>query len=111
MSDPAVEAANRAWMGHTHPLAQDIAEQGAREALAPIRELHRKIHPIFSWAEGGLRFEEPCQECGGRAGAHPCGCWGERDVEYHCRECRDSKGRALQWPCPTARLIYREDEL
>ena len=74
MNDPAVEAANRAWMGHTHPLAQDIAEQGAREALAPLRELHR-----------------PDQQC--------------------CDQCEKVCAECDYWPCDTARLIYREDEL
>lgn len=58
MNDPAVEAANRAWMGHTHPLAQDIAEQGAREALAPLRELHKEI----VWYPG-QSDKTICSEC------------------------------------------------
>ena len=75
MTDPAVEAANRAWAGHTHPLAQDVAEQAAREALAPLRELHKLTRDEY-----------------GRPG-------------LICDDCE------WAWPCPSAKLIYREDEL
>lgn len=81
-SDPAVEAAQRAWAA----MAQDMpwtdggeCEElvtAAREALAPIRELHQPHD----------------------------GPWG-RD----CGTCYASSG--VEWPCPTARLIYTDDEL
>ena len=43
MSDPAVEAAQRAWpyLGMMCADPNGLAEAAAREALAPIRELHR----------------------------------------------------------------------
>ena len=76
MSDPAVEAAKRAWPWQpaTQPSIPplQLAEAAAREALAPIREMHRK---------------------------EPGGHWPK------CHECR------YAWPCATAYLVYREDEL
>lgn len=82
MSDPAVEAAQRAehpaWAFVDPPgAAKDIAERAAREALTPIRELHK------------------------------CGL---TDNPYYpndteCVECQED------WPCATARLVYAEEEL
>lgn len=85
MTDPAIEAAQRAWdtqnasgmrkswaqlpKDNTFVLLQVAA---AREALAPLREMHRK----------------------------------EPDGRYpKCPECR------YDWPCATAYLIYAKNEL
>lgn len=81
MSDPAVEAALR--YSANLPFGFDSRLTGAalifaaREALAPIRELHTPVHQC-------------CDECGGFQVCAECESW---------------------WPCATARLIYREDEL
>lgn len=91
MSDPAVEAAQRAWAsnealdgidyspGEGGFWTPDAMEAAAREALKPIRELHVPVvhddeHTSERWAE--------CREC---LGAH--------------------------WPCATAELIYTTEEL
>lgn len=79
VTDPAVEAANRAATkimfcrlgSNLYPSDLPLA---AGEALAPLKELHRRSSCV----------------CGGI---------------YTCAECEKS------WPCPTAKLIYREDEL
>lgn len=86
MSDPAVEAAQRAWalrygennqMWFTDSLAGDgFASRlvdAAREALEPLKKLHQMT---------------VCEEDG------PL-----------CFECESP------WPCATAKLTYREDEL
>ena len=75
MTDPAVEAAQRAWDGDRryHAYGYVVA---AREALAPLRELHKLT----------------TDELYGRPG-------------LICDDCDHD------WPCPTAKLIYREDEL
>lgn len=78
MNDPAVEAAQRAWSHGKERLVVAFAATAAREALAPLRELHQKTHMYFSWG---------------------------RDDKLMCGECGDA------WPCATAKLIYREDEL
>lgn len=43
MADPAVEVAQRVWHAWTYTDAslKDLAEAAAREALKPIRELHK----------------------------------------------------------------------
>lgn len=78
MTDPAVDAAQRAYgvfIGEATERGFAIA--AAREALKPIRELHR--HGI--WEPTGKPY-----------------C-------IHCRH------REVEWPCPTARLIYTTEEL
>lgn len=80
-------------------LEGDLARAEAR--IAEAAKLHRKAHAVFSWATGGVRYEDPCPDCDGKAGVHDCGCWADVDIEYHCAECDGSRERA-SWPCPTA---------
>lgn len=76
-----------------------------------LRELHKPMHAVFNWSTG-LRLEEPCPDCNGKAGVHPCGCWAEEDMEYSCPTCRSQPGGHLaDWPCDTAKLIYSPEEL
>lgn len=92
-----------------------LAEVDRLQSIAAgVEELHRPVHPVFSW-KTGLRFEEPCPECHGKAGVHPCGCWADEDTTYECAECAIPKGggsrRVIPWPCPTvARLNPTEGE-
>ncbi|AEK07814.1 hypothetical protein FDI59_gp064 [Mycobacterium phage Yoshi] len=81
MSDPAVEAAQRAWREASHgrhgdlPSSEKVSEMlinAAREMTKPIRELHYKV------PDG--RYPK-CSTC-----------------EY-------------DWPCATAYLIYATEEL
>ena len=85
--DPAVEAARRVWArDHIGPVLApaEAMEDAAREALAPIRELHVPVracsNPEHEWAE-----------CGG--------------CEICCDHCGDL------WPCDTAKLSYPQEEL
>lgn len=77
-------------------------------ALRAVLEEHRPAHAVFSWSSG-LRYEEPCPGCHGRAGVHPCGCWGDTDTEYVCSECdqpeRGGSRRVAPYPCPTVTAI------
>lgn len=98
------------WGSHLAEVCEPRMTDAAREALKPIRELHKPMHAVFSWSEG-LRLYAPCSVCGGKAGVHPCGCWGESDTEFSCPSCRDEKGRLINWPCETAKLIYTTEEL
>lgn len=110
MSDPAVEAAQRAWMGHTHPLAQDIAEQGAREALAPLRELHKRLDiAATSCREECEVHEDECPLDVMVPACRECFLLAEKADRYFTE--RPDWDEVARWPCPTARLIYREDEL
>lgn len=83
MSDPAIEAAQRALESHTGGVLQmaDIA----REALKPIRELHK---PLFVEAQDATGT----------------------DAEL-CDVCRNERGYRVEWPCETAKLIYSAEEL
>jgi hypothetical protein len=91
MTDPAIEAAQRA-IGVNRPrwaaivygyqdsdLCADFALDAAREALAPLRAIH---HPGAWFADNGS----------------------EQEVR-NCYTCCD------RWPCDTARLIYPSGEL
>ena len=75
----------------------------------PIRELHRPVHAVFSWADGP-HYEEPCETCYGAPGVHECGCWADTQLEYVCVECHrlgsGSKGvYNCTYPCPTIALL------
>jgi len=75
----------------------------AREAK--VRELHRRTHAVFSWRDG-MRVDDPCPDCDGKAGVHPCGCWADEDAEFVCSECLiGTKGSPAPWPCPTIRAL------
>ena len=64
----------------------DDAEAAAREALAPIRELHKP------GTEAGYEDEPYCETCGHYDGL-------SADFTHQ------------PWPCDTARLIYTTEEL
>lgn len=88
MTDPAIEAAQRAWIGRYGDLRRfdefcdgdtDIAAfviASAREMAKTVQELHR-----------------------------PTGWGGE------CITCFDSEGRGKPWPCETAKRVYPSEEL
>lgn len=73
-------------------------------ALEAVLELHRPVHRIFSWSSG-IRDEEPCPDCHGKAGVHDCGCWADEDMTYSCATCRSEKGGGVDYPCPTVTAI------
>lgn len=78
-------------------------------ALEAVVAVHRRSHAVFNWALG-VRYDEPCPECDGKAGVHPCGCWADSDVGFVCAEChRLGSGASgvydYAWPCPTVRAI------
>ena len=84
--DPAVEAAQRAWSaegwgGELELSEGHLAIAAAREALAPIRNLHRPLD----------RSRLPYST----------------DNRVVCNHCLGP----IDWPCATARLIYPEGEL
>lgn len=99
---------------NTRPNVTITDRYHARELLAEVKRLregiealHRPVHFVFSWS-GGLRHEDPCPECNGKAGVHPCGCWADEDMSYECLGCslhdKDDR-RVAPWPCPTAALL------
>ena len=89
--DPAVEAARRmmvkARLMEPEWTPSPGAVGAAREALAPIRELHRPMtadEQVDSWPG-----------------------WIRGDL---CAECTSDDTPAM-WPCPTAKLAYPSEEL
>ena len=47
-----------------------------------------------------------CEECQGRAGTHPCGCWAPEDRQPVCEHCNGpDRGQAVPWPCPTIQAL------
>lgn len=86
MTDPAIEAAERATQPRGIPWAVGpgrYALHGAREALAPIRDLHRP--------DDGHNPE--------------CHCGIPANARRSCAEC------GQEWPCATAEVAYTTDEL
>ena len=111
----AVEAVQGTILG-INVLTAEIALTAAAPHLRaaweqPIRELHRPVHAVFSWADGP-RYEEPCETCHGAPGVHECGCWADTQLEYVCAECHrlgsGSKGvYDYTWPCPTIQALNK----
>lgn len=124
MSDPAIEAAKRSWLkprgrwaapyfNPDNRLEQCLTD-AAREALAPLRELHRRTRlfelAVYPFCEdaGHDIFEDSdgqwcCRQCTDLRAAHD----GE---EYICAHCADLDSNS-EWPCATAELIYSSEEL
>lgn len=87
-TDPAIGAAQRAWAAGAVPWDKGGSEEAAavaaaREALDPIRALHR-----------------PTCELGGDKCPHLPGC-----TLSVCANCGDD------WPCVTALVCYSSEEL
>lgn len=81
VSDPAEVAANRVAQQVTHQIYYHHMLDAAREALKPLRELHRPLDRPISW--GNTQTERVCHHCLG----------------------------PVKWPCLTARLVYSSEEL
>lgn len=77
----------------------------ALSTIAKVEALHVRAHAVFSWAQGGVRYEEPCPDCDGKAGVHGCGCWADSDIGYVCAECDRGSKDTVPWPCPTIRAL------
>lgn len=112
--DPAVEAARRAYPNTHVPQIQGVAKNGAREALAPIRDLHqsRTLHRNVYNADGTWIGQAVhsivCDACYQSASGGPSHCSDYCDDD--CEGVWPSTGSA-KWPCATARLAYAADEL
>lgn len=97
MSDPAADAAQRAHAKVADGMCTASAERqritAAREALAPIRELHRRNRPDDGDCQGYTKQ-------------------GYGYLNDWCVECSEQSGReyGTSWPCDTARLCYTTDE-
>ena len=91
------------WVKLAHQNSQEVKR--LRRQIDAVRALHRPAHAVFSW-NGGTIYEDPCPQCHGAPGVHPCGCWADTQLEYVCAECHRlgvlSKGvYDYTYPCPT----------
>jgi hypothetical protein len=89
--DKMPEHSRRHWLVETAaalPLAVDAI-------LAPIEALHYAANPDADRTPA-------CDECHGKAGTHPCGCWAEFDRLPVCGGCYgEERYEAVPWPCRT----------
>lgn len=105
-----------------HVLSRDELAERETDALlarfsfpsSPVYDIHRRAHAVFSW-NSGMKYEDPCPHCDGKAGVHDCGCWADSDVEYVCAECHRLGSRSsgvynYAWPCATVRAVTGDDE-
>ena len=95
------------WVKLAHQNAQEVKR--LKEQIDAVKALHRPAHAVFSW-NGGTIYEDPCPQCHGAPGVHPCGCWADTQLEYVCAECHRlgvlSKGvYDYTYPCPTIRAL------
>lgn len=115
MSDPAIEAAVRSVPDGTFdPESCDYAAtalSAAREALKPIRELHRKSR-LYE-----LAIDPTCEDQGHDLFEDGSGEWcckqctdASDEQIYVCAACVDMDSNS-EWPCATAELIYPSEEL
>lgn len=116
--DPAIEAAQLAWDEtiergtrgpNENPWLQSIAS--AREALRPVRELHKPLAIMCLAPNCGAEVCDHEDECPVDHPVTVCAeCWQivELANSYYGE---DGINGDLLWPCATARLIYPEAEL
>ena len=95
------------WVKLAHQNAQEVKR--LKEQIDAVKALHRPAHAVFSW-NGGTIYEDPCPECHGAPGVHPCGCWTDTQIEYVCAECHRlgvlSRGvYDYTYPCPTIHAL------
>ncbi|QGJ87607.1 hypothetical protein SEA_FAITH5X5_53 [Gordonia phage Faith5x5] len=90
---------------------KDGALNGAREALAPLRNLHRPTYRYLHATGACIHDEHDTFEVAN--GDHVCRNCTDDDggPQKVCAECLDEEGSNIDWPCATARLIYPEDDL
>lgn len=75
------------------------SEDRASELIERVREMH---YP----ADNDSPRTPRCEECGGRAGTHPCGCWANEDRQPVCGHCNaQGLGQRVPWPCPTIQAL------
>ena len=75
------------------------ALEKAEAAIERVREMHYA-------ADNDPARTPRCEECEGRAGTHPCGCWAPEDRQPVCGHCNDpERGQTVPWPCPTVQAL------
>lgn len=113
MSDPAIEAARWAWDAipeRSYKTRTDVMEAAAREALKPVRELHR---PQVIDCLAPNCADEVCDHEDECPADHPvtvCAhCWEVVSDDPYYGE--GGITDRVFWPCDTALLVYTTEEL
>ncbi|ATW60848.1 hypothetical protein SEA_BENTHERDUNTHAT_78 [Gordonia phage BENtherdunthat] len=103
MSDPAIDAAQRAIGNVQRSEPYRWAEKGAQEALAPLRKLHHREVEYFECSCWYDVRDNSCPRCvNGLYPAYVCA---------HCKTYEDDYAAPVPWPCPDALHLYSTDEL
>lgn len=112
MPDFDVQQVREAVESRTRQMGYLMSHRETGAALAVIvpavtqqvRALHRPVRFIFRWNHG-VRMEERCERCRGKAGVWECGCWAEYDTNFYCAECSSViDPHRVPHPCPTVDL-------
>lgn len=118
MSDPAIEAAQRAWIEIVHnDAAFDLNDfeclelvSAAREALKPIRELHRRdtVKVAICQEDCDIHVDADCPTDFDFDVCWECYRFAKDEIDPYFGE---ADMQPVAWPCATARLIYASEEL
>ena len=74
-------------------------DDSAAGAIERVREMHYA-------ADNDSARTPRCEECQGRAGVYPCGCWADADRQPVCGHCNaQGLGQRVPWPCPTIQAL------
>ncbi|SIC90399.1 Uncharacterised protein [Mycobacteroides abscessus subsp. abscessus] len=107
MSDPAIEAAQRALAEIGTGMSRTFtAEAAAREMAKSVQELHKpfKVYPDNE-IELRRRRLGRSQLANLRTGKV------ELPPQIRCGHCYDEDGDPVAWPCETAKRVYPSEEL
>ncbi|MFV8266427.1 hypothetical protein ACNQR9_25760 [Mycolicibacterium peregrinum] len=112
MADPAVEAGNRVFKQFSelaNPTQYTVT--AAREALKPIRELHKPYEIEGKSCRIDCEEHEDPDDCPDVkfAVCHHCYSLALEANDYYGEE--EGIGSEILWPCETAKLIYTTEEL
>ena len=99
----------RTMLTYIEDHTQRLIDEEVREAVAEVEAVIERVRAMHYPADNDGPRTPRCEHCEGKAGAHPCGCWAERDRQPVCGECNAPKrGARVDWPCPTLRALDGE---
>ena len=85
------------------------ARDNARQRVAELEAAVERVRVLHYPADNDLARTPRCEDCHGKAGTHPCGCWADMDREPVCGHCNQGhRGLPVAWPCPTIAALGGE---
>ena len=85
------------------------ARDTARQRVAELEAAVERVRVLHYPADNDLARTPRCEDCHGKAGTHPCGCWADMDREPVCGHCNQGhRGLPVAWPCPTIAALGGE---